>query len=353
MREVPRAAGAMRCTSEGGAAGPKGVPAETACRGLPTAAAILGARAQPFPWGAWIEASRPRMLPLALASGLVPGAVAAHYGAFDWGVLVLEFLLCVTLLVVSCWADEYGDLEKGVDNEFRLGPIRPVQRGEIAPGEILTGACGGAVLALGLGAALVCYSFGFAAAPVGVALAFLAAGLLATWAAFAYTMGRHPYGYAGLGDLVAFFFFGVVAGAGGFYLYGHFLELSVLLPMSGAGVLFVSTMNLQNLRDFQNDKRCGKTTTAVLLGGQRAVIYHFVLVVGGMAGYLAFPLALGMHEPWRYLFVVAFVPLTNHLVQFRRTIRSGESVKALDRLMSPLTRAIALVAVLFALCIGL
>lgn len=313
----------------------------------------VAAARRPFPLKAWIEASRPRMLSLALASGVVPGAVAAHYGVFSPVILALEFALCTVLLVVSCWADEYGDLEKGVDNEDRLGPIRPVQRGEITPGEILTGSLAGAALALAIGVALVLSSFGFSLAHWKEMLIFLGVGLFGIWAAFAYTMGKRPYGYRGLGDVSAFLFFGVVAGLGGFYLYGHTLEWSVLLPMSGVGALFVATINLQNLRDFENDEAHGKITTAVVLGRRNAVRYHFCLVIGAMAGYLAFPLAAGLHEWWRYAFVIAFAPLVNHLVKFSRIMRSDVSPKALDTLMWPLTRAMGAVALLFALGVAL
>lgn len=308
---------------------------------------------RPFPWRAWVEASRPRMLSLALASGIVPGALAAHFGAFDPVTLALESLLCLVFLVVSCWADEYGDLEKGVDNEHRLGPIRPVQRGEISMKQILAGSVIGASLAFAIGVALVLHSFRASLDSWREMALFTLVGLACIAAAFGYTMGRRPYGYRGLGDVSAFVFFGVVAGLGGFYLYAHALEWSVLLPMSGVGALFVSTINLQNLRDIDNDAACGKITTAVVLGRPLAIAYQFVLVVGAMAAYLAFPLVQGMWEPWRYGFVVAFVPLASHLFRFSRMTLGYADPRMLDTLMWPLTRAMGLLAVLFALGIGL
>lgn len=309
--------------------------------------------ARPFPWRAWIEASRPRMLSLGLASGIVPGAVAAHFGVFSWPILALEVLLCTVLLVVSCWADEYGDMEKGVDNERRLGPIRPVQRGEITMAEIFAGSLIGATIAFAIGVALVLYSFGFSLAHWREIAVFTGAGILGVMAAFGYTMGKRPYGYHGFGDVSAFLFFGVVAGLGGFYLYGHTVEWSVLLPMSGVGALFVSTINLQNLRDLENDNACGKITTAVVLGRPLAIVYQFALVIGAMVCYLAFPVLEGMTELWRYAFVLAFFPLAAHLIRFSQIVGSYASPRTLDTLMWPLTRAIGILAVLFAVGIAL
>lgn len=306
-----------------------------------------------FQWRAWIEASRPRMLPLALASGIVPGAVAARHGVFSWPTLVLELLLCTVLLIVSIWADDYGDITKGVDNERRLGPIRPVQRGVISAPGILRGAALGAFTAFLLGVLLVFSSFGFSPAFWRQELAFLGAGLVGIWAAFAYTMGKRAYGYRGWGDASSFVFFGLLAGAGGFYLYGHFFDWRVLLPMAGVGALFVSTVNLQNIRDFENDARCGKRTTAVVLGQRGAVIYQFLLVAAAIAGYLAFLPVCGLFQPWRYVFVVAFAPLLEHLVRFRRIIRSQASPRTLDTLMWPLSRGIGILAVLFSLCVAI
>lgn len=293
------------------------------------------------------------MLSLGIASGIVPGAVAAHFGVFSWTVMLLETLLCVVLLVVSCWADEYGDLEKGVDNENRLGPIRPVQRGVITMREIFAGSVIGATLAFAIGAALVLYSFGLSPVNWPRMALFTVVGIVGILAGFGYTMGKRPYGYRGFGDASAFLFFGVVAGVGGFYLYAHTIEWVVLLPMSGVGALFVSTINLQNLRDFENDAACGKITTAVVLGRPLAIAYQFVLVVGAMMAYLAFPVIEGMWEPWRYAFAVAFIPLVAHLVRFSRMARSYVHPRTLDTLMWPLTRAIGLLAILFALCMAL
>jgi len=302
---------------------------------------------------AFWEATRPRMFPIWLSSGIIPGAAAAVNGVFDVWVLLLETLLCYVLLSLSCWADEYGDLEKGVDNECRIGPIRPMQRGLITPSQMLKGC---AVLVLAscvIAAALIAHSFAKNPSSPWIVLVFVAAGAASIWAAYAYTMGKHPYGYAGLGDFASFFFFGIVAGLGGYYLYAHTIDWMVLLPMSSAGLLLAATINLQNLRDFENDRACGKFTTAVKLGRSRAIVYHYVLVSLALTLYTLFPVLHRMTSPLNYLFVVGFVPLAKHCRKFARLARPGNDPRRLDTLMWPLTRAMGIAAGLFCVSVAL
>jgi len=306
-----------------------------------------------FAWGAWVEASRPRMLTLGLSSGLVPGAIAYVNGVFDGWIMLLETALCTVLLVVSCWADEYGDLEKGVDNDHRLGPIRPLQRGAISTGDMLRACIAGSALAFAIGCALVLYSYWKTPTGWFGALTFVAMGLVAIAATFGYTMGKRPYGYNGLGDVSAYFFFGIVAGLGGYYLYAHTIDWMVLLPMSSVGLLFVSTINLQNLRDFENDRNFGKHTTAVKLGHSNAIIYQYGLVAAAIVCYLLFPILHGMTNPLNYLFVVTLVPLATHLVEFRSATGSSVSPRVLDTLMWPLTRRMGIAALVFSACVCL
>jgi 1,4-dihydroxy-2-naphthoate octaprenyltransferase len=302
---------------------------------------------------AWVEASRPRMLTLGLSSGLVPGALAYRNAVFDLPTLVMELLLTTGLLIVSCWADEYGDLKKGVDNNNRLGPIRPVQRGEISLKEILIGTLLGSAACFALGTALTLYSFlrhGFNLAGF---IGFIVVGIICILATWGYTMGKRPYGYIGLGDISAYFFFGIVAGVGGYFLYAHTMDMVVLLPMTSVGLLFVSTINLQNIRDFDNDFACKKYTTAIVLGRAGAIRYQFVLVVVAALCYLSTPVIFGLSNPLNYLFAVTMLPFIVHLIRFYTLATSRESPAKLDLLMWPLTRSMGLTALLFSVCICL
>lgn len=194
-----------------------------------------------LPW----EATRPRMFPVWVSSAIVPATLALLHGVFEPLTFTLEALLCFLLLTLSCRADEIGDLDHGMDNEFRLGPHRPLQRREITQ-EQMVKACVvlGTVSALcGLG--LVTWSCIRIPIAQWVPALFVAIGLVAIICAYTCTMGKRPYRYRGWGDVSAYFFFGPVACAGGFWLYGHMLDWSVMLPAPSIGILLVVTINLQ------------------------------------------------------------------------------------------------------------
>ena len=312
---------------------------------------IMQARLRDVPFRFWWEATRPRMFAVWLAAGIIPGAVALLDGVFEIATFLLETLLCWMLLSLSCWADEYGDLEKGVDNENRLGPIRPVQRGDIPPRTMLKGCILLAAASCAVGLVLVVWSVVRLHSGWGIFAAYIAAGAICIWAAFTYTMGKRPYGYHGWGDFASYFFFGPVAGVGGYWLYANTMNWLVLLPASGAAILLALTINLQNVRDFDNDAANGKRTTAVYLGKRGAEIYHYAMTAAACLCYLLFPVCLRMANPLNYLFVLTFIPLIIHCVDFHRIVHTEGSMARLDTLMSPLVRAMSYVAVLFCLCI--
>lgn len=174
---------------------------------------------------AWIQAARPRTLPLAASGSLVAAGIAAHFGEFRWSVFILMFVVSVLLQVIANFADDYGDLASGLDDETRVGPKRGMQRGIISVPQmkrVLVGTC---ALTFVLGIALILVAFAAGPSMDGkswLAIAvFVVLGLASIAAAIFYTMGKHPYGYIGLGDFMSFLFFGVVAVVAGSFLYLH------------------------------------------------------------------------------------------------------------------------------------
>ena len=286
-----------------------------------------------------------------LSSGIIPAAVAELKGLFEPLTFFLEILLCFLLLTLSCFADEYGDLKSGVDGVGRLGPIRPLQREEIQPATMLKACFLLAGLSFLVGVLLITWSFVRLQTRPWTFIFFLLVGIVCILAAFGYTMGKRPYGYNGLGDLVAFFFFGPVAGLGGYWLYAHSISWLVLLPSSSAGFLLAQTINLQNLRDFENDKTHGKNTTAVKLGRGKAVVYHYLLTITSLTCYLLFPILSNIPSVNNYLFVIGFIPLISHCLRFRRIVYSNTGSEELDTLMWPLTRGMGLCSLLFCVSI--
>jgi 1,4-dihydroxy-2-naphthoate octaprenyltransferase len=113
-------------------------------------------------------------------------------------------------------------------------------------------------------------------------LIFAALGGLAIFSAIKYTVGKFAYGYFGLGDLFVFIFFGLVSVLGSNFLFDSVLELKLLYPSVALGLLSVGVLNLNNMRDLQNDAKCGKKTLAVLLGAQKAKLYHIFIITSAI-----------------------------------------------------------------------
>jgi 1,4-dihydroxy-2-naphthoate octaprenyltransferase len=147
---------------------------------------------------------------------------------------------------------------------------------------------------------------------------FAALGVAAVLAALFYTLGKRPYGYRGLGDLFCFLFFGWAAVAGTFYLATKTLDFTVLLPASAMGFLSNAVLNINNMRDYENDKASGKNSLVVKLGQKRAFVYHCFLIVGAFVC-LAVYLVLH-HAAWyAYLFVLLFSLFLKDLIAIKKT----------------------------------
>lgn len=288
----------------------------------------------------WLHAFRPRTLPLAM-SGIITGSgVAAFEGAFRWPVFLLALLTAVLLQVLSNLANDLGDHLHGTDNQQRVGPERAVQSGAISPTAMKRAMwiCG--LLALASGLALIIGALGLSI----TMLLFLLLGLAAIAAAVWYTYGSNPYGYAGLGDISVLLFFGLLGVGGTYYLHTLRWEPIVLLPAFGMGLLATGVLNLNNMRDVENDAASGKRTVAVRLGPARAKAYHAALVLVGFACLVVFT-AITFRSWWQYLFIIAFPFFGHHL----RTVLKNQEPRALDLQLKVLALATLACALLFAL----
>jgi len=290
----------------------------------------------------WISAFRPRTLPLALASILTGGFLAKANGQFNGAVVALAALTTILLQILSNLANDYGDSQNGADSVHRQGPQRAVQSGAITPAEMKRAMWGFGAAALVSGIALLLVALGFAG--VWVLLAFFVLGLSAIWAAVNYTAGSKPYGYAGLGDVSVFLFFGIVGVCGTYFLQTHTLPLVVLLPAAALGCFATAVLNVNNIRDIVSDKLAGKITVPVRLGPQHARRYHWLLLVLGV-GAAAIYVALNYHSPWQWLFALS-LPL--FLFNGRQVWARQESMH-----IDPLLKQMALSTLVFTLLFGL
>ena len=223
---------------------------------------------------AWIQAFRLRTLPLALSSILMGIIVSYLHLGFNMQVSIWAIITTLLLQILSNLANDYGDAIKGTDNENRVGPERTVQSGKISPKSMKTAIIVFSVLSLASGLYLIWLS----GIDLMKALMFLLLGVLAIAAAIKYTVGKKAYGYSGLGDLFVFLFFGLLAVLGSFYFNALYLSWDVVLPAITIGLLSTAVLNLNNMRDLENDKNSGKNTLVVRMGIKKAKLYHTIII---------------------------------------------------------------------------
>lgn len=263
----------------------------------------------------WIKAARLRTLPLAMA-GILTGAALSYFdGRFNPEVTVLAVVTALFIQIFSNFANDYGDSQKGTDNQHRVGPQRTVQSGEISPRQMKAGMV--VLIFLSLISGIWLITAGTKGLNLPVFFLFLAFGIVALIAAYRYTAGSNPYGYAGLGDVAVFLFFGILPVAGTYFLNSHRLTPEVFLPALSIGLFSTGVLNLNNMRDIENDRNSGKNTVIVRMGGAAGKRYHSLLIAGGMLASVIF-MALNGKSVFHWLFLLAFPLFIRDLVQIGR-----------------------------------
>lgn len=255
----------------------------------------------------WFSTARPKTLPLALASILIGSALAAWQGKFDWLTTLLAFITTILLQILSNFANDYGDHIKGSDTSERIGPLRAIQHGAITGEQLKKALIFVAILSFISGCGLI----GYAYQSWQDLVVFALLGILAIVAAITYTVGKKPYGYLGLGDISVLIFFGFLAVLGTFYLQAHTLQFDLLLPAFGCGLLSVAVLNINNLRDIEQDKQAGKNTLIVRIGSQNGRRYHLLLLSLAVLSYLLFTLMNFAHW-YNFLYLLAIPLLVKH-----------------------------------------
>jgi len=234
----------------------------------------------------WIEAARPRTLPLAIASILLGNFLAYAAGKFSFLTAALAILTTLLLQILSNFANDFGDSKNGVDNKNRKVALRAVQTGKISPSEMKNAVIIAASLSFISGISLLYFALQYAK-PQTI-IAFFGLGILAIVAAIAYTVGKKPYGYMGLGDLSVFLFFGWVGTFGTYYLQTEILNYYILIPASGCGFLSVAVLNLNNLRDVENDRKTGKNSIPVRIGKIYGFYYQKTIMLLGVCTFIIY-----------------------------------------------------------------
>jgi 1,4-dihydroxy-2-naphthoate polyprenyltransferase len=243
----------------------------------------------------WIEGARPRTLPAAVSPVLAGTGVAVFARQFVWWKALLALLVALALQVAVNYANDYSDGVRGTDDS-RVGPLRLVGSRSASPS---------AVRAAAVAAVSVAGLAGLALAAT-TSWALLAVGALAGAAAWLYTGGPRPYGYAGYGELSVFVFFGLVAVVGTAYVQMEQLSGAAVWLGVGVGALACTLLVANNLRDAPGDAAAGKRTLAVRWGDGKS---RRLFVALHAAAYACLLSVASLLSPWVLLALLS-LPLS-------------------------------------------
>ena len=225
----------------------------------------------------WIQAARLRTLPLSISGILVGSAYAYYQHTFERIIFVLALCTTLSFQILSNFANDYGDGIKGTDAN-RIGEKRLVASGEITSAQMKKAIIINSVIAFVLAVALIYFAFG--QENFVYTFTFLVLGMASIAAAIKYTVGNNAYGYSGFGDVFVFIFFGLVAVIGSNFLYSQHIDIKLFLPATAIGMLSTAVLNLNNMRDIENDRIANKNTLVVKFGLKWAKKYqHFLIIV--------------------------------------------------------------------------
>lgn len=285
----------------------------------------------------WLLASRPATLPVSISPVLVGVATAAHDHRVHAAVSLLALVVAIALQVGVNYANDYSDFRRGADNAARQGPPRASSSGLVPPRTVLLTAAVAfsAAAAAGLAVALLSQAW-----LIGVGAACIAAAWL-------YTGGPRPYGYAGFGEVFVFVFFGLVATCGTVYVNEGRVTPLAVLGGAAMGCFAAAVLLLNNIRDISTDAAAGKRTLAVRAG--RAVAQQLLLALLVAPYLIGVATVLGGGAP--PLVLLPLLTLALIVEPLRASARNAAG--PLIRALLGTVRAMALFAALWALALAL
>ena len=216
----------------------------------------------------WVEGARLRTLPLAIAPVAIGAGAADSVQAFDLTLTLVALAVALFLQIGVNFANDYSDGIRGTD-DYRVGPLRLTGSKSVKPEAVK----------------LAAFAFFGLAAVSGLAIVLItgiywliAVGVAAIVAAWFYTGGKSPYGYAGLGELAVFVFFGLVATIGTAFIQIGFIEFNAVLGGIASGLFASAVLMVNNIRDIETDKLASKKTLAVMLGKKSATALYLLMI---------------------------------------------------------------------------
>lgn len=303
---------------------------------------------------AWIAAARLRTLPLSV-SGIIVGAslgnttlnqpFAGSYNSHIWqsSLFWLAILVTIGFQVLSNFANDYGDGIRGTDAK-REGEKRMVASGIISPKQMKIGMIITGVITFFLATVLIFMAFGNK--NFIISFVFFNLAIVSIIAAVKYTVGKKAYGYSGLGDVFVFLFFGLLSVLGSYYLFTHNLQWQLLLPAAAIGCFSTAVLNLNNMRDIENDTAAKKYTLVVKMGSEKSKQYHAFLLLFGMLCAIVYT-AINYREPLQFLYLIAFIPFLLNI----KTVFKNKTPKLLDSELKKVALSTFLFAILFSIFI--
>ena len=269
----------------------------------------------------YIQAARLRTLPLSISGIIVGSFLGNEYlnmisgnsiriAIWERSIFWLAILTTIGFQVLSNFANDYGDGIKGTDDN-RIGEKRLVASGAITPKQMKKAMIVTSILTLIVAILLIYTSFG--KENFAYSIVFFLLGVTSIVAAIKYTVGKSAYGYSGFGDVFVFVFFGLLSVVGSYFLFTKEINFTIFLPAISIGLLSTAVLNLNNMRDRENDKKVGKNTLVVKIGAEFSKYYHYYLII---AAFLFAFLYVVIHykNPIQFLFIIAYIPLLKHVL---------------------------------------
>jgi 1,4-dihydroxy-2-naphthoate octaprenyltransferase len=216
----------------------------------------------------WVEGARLRTLPLAVSPIAIGAGAAASVQKFDLLLSLLALAVALFLQIGVNYANDYSDGIRGTD-DFRVGPLRLTGSKSVQPEAVKL-------------AAFIFFGMAAVAGLVIVLITaqwwFIAVGAAAIIAAWFYTGGKSPYGYAGLGELAVFVFFGLVATYGTAFIQIRNFDMNALIGAIAVGLFAAAVLMVNNIRDIETDTLAKKKTLAVKVGKRTAKAIYFLMI---------------------------------------------------------------------------
>ena len=256
----------------------------------------------------FIKAARLRTLPLSISGIILGGFLAVSDGLFNGVIFSLALITTIGFQVISNFANDYGDGVKGTD-AIRIGEERMVSSGKISPKQMKKAIMISVILTIIFALFLIYESFGLS--NFGYSVLFFILGIVSVVAAIKYTVGNLAYGYSGFGDIFVFLFFGLLSVLGSYFLFTKEIYFLLTLPAISIGLLSTAVLNLNNMRDYQNDKKSKKNTIVVKIGLKAAKRYHYSLLLLSFISAVSY-VVLTFTKTVQFIFLLAYIPLVIH-----------------------------------------